>query len=139
MPPTCRQAAGTVNLAVGHPSPALLPHAELAAATEAAAAQLRAGAEDPARFNLSYGRTAGEAAVTHALAAWLSRRGEGAAGGAEQPVAADRLFVTNGVSHAIDALCCALARPGDTVLVVRPTYFLASQIFIGASASQPLS
>jgi DNA-binding transcriptional MocR family regulator len=124
-----------VNLAVGHPSPALLPHAELAAATEAAAARLRTGAEEPARFNLNYGRIAGEADVAHALAAWLSRRGESAAGGAEQPVAADRLFVTSGVSHAIDALCCALARPGDTVLLLRPTYFLAAQIFIGASRS----
>lgn len=118
----CRQAPGTVNLAVGHPTPSLLPHGELAAAAEAAAAQLRAG---PAGFHLGYGRITGERPVTEALAAWLTGRG----GGRGCAVRADRLFVTGGVSHGLDLLCAVLTQPGDTVVVVRPTYFLASGIF----------
>jgi hypothetical protein len=86
-----------VNLAVGHPTPSLLPHAELAAAAEAAAAQLRAG---PTGFHLGYGRIAGERPVTEALAAWLTGRG----GGRGCAVRADRLFVTGGVSPFVAVL-----------------------------------
>lgn len=117
-----RQPPGTVNLAVGHPTPSLLPHAVLADAAEAAAARLRDG---NAAFNLGYGRIAGERPLTHALAAWLTARG----GANEAAVRADRLFVSNGVSHSLDLLCSVLTQPGDAVVVVRPTYFLAFGIF----------
>lgn len=92
----------------------------LAAAAEAAAAQLRDG---PASFHLGYGRIAGERSVTYALAAWLTGKGTGCA------VRQDRLFISNGVSHSLDMLCSVLTRPGDTIVVVRPTYFLAAGIF----------
>ena len=111
-----------MNLAVGHPTPSLLPHAVLAGAAEAAAARLREG---NAAFNLGYGRIAGERPLTEALAAWLTARGAAN----EAAVRADRLFVTNGVSHSLDLLCSVFTRPGDAVVVVRPTYFLAFDIF----------
>ena len=118
----CRQPPGTVNLAVGHPTPSLLPHAVLAAAAESAAARLRDG---NAAFPLGYGRIAGERPLTEALSAWLTARG----GANEAEVRADRLFVSGGVSHSLELLCTALTRPGDAVVVVRPTYFLAFGIF----------
>ena len=111
-----------MNLAVGHPTPGLLPHAVLADAAEAAAARLREG---NVSFPLGYGRIAGERPLTEALAAWLTARG----GAHEAEVRADRLFVSNGVSHSLDLLCSVLTRPGDAVIVVRPTYFLAFGIF----------
>jgi DNA-binding transcriptional MocR family regulator len=41
------------------------------------------------------------------------------------------LFMTHGVSHGLDILCTALSSvsPGDVVLMERPTYFLAADIF----------
>ena len=109
-------------MAVGHPSADMLPHAVLAAAAEAAAAKLRTG---PAGFHLNYGRTAGEKPVVSALAAWLTRRGDAG----DAPVRPDRLFITGGVSHGLDLACATLSQPGDCIVVVRPTYFLASNIF----------
>ena len=83
---------------------------------------MRAG---QAAFNLNYGRIAGELSVTTALAHFLTRGEPGADAGD----VAKRLLVTSGVSHSLEALCAALTQPGDTVLVVRPTYFLASGVF----------
>jgi DNA-binding transcriptional MocR family regulator len=39
------------------------------------------------------------------------------------------LFMTHGVSHGLDILCTAQTRAGDVVLMERPTYFLAADIF----------
>jgi DNA-binding transcriptional MocR family regulator len=127
--PRCKHSAasGTLNLAVGHPSAALLPHAVLAAAAEAAALRMRQGGQ--AAFNLNYGRPAGEAPVLAALAQLLTRQaGGGADADAASAALAGRLFLTNGVSHALDLLCAVLTQPGDCVLVLRPTYFLAAGI-----------
>lgn len=110
------QSAGAINLAVGHPSTRLLAHSVLADACLAASARLQAG-----DFALSYGRTVGEKGVNEELAAWLSRP--------DEPVRPERLFVTSGVSQSLDLLCSVLTKPGDTVVVVRPTYFLAAAIF----------
>lgn len=108
-----------LNLAVGHPSTSLLPHAVLAGACEAAGARLRTGS-----FQLGYGRTSGEAPVTEALACWLTAHAPG-----EAPVRHDRLFITSGVSHGLDLVCACLSRPGDLVLLTTPCYFLSVGIF----------
>ena len=42
---------------------------------------------------------------------------------------ADRLFVTAGVSNALDLMCTLFTRPGDTIFVEEPSYFLALRIF----------
>jgi DNA-binding transcriptional MocR family regulator len=98
----------------------------LAAAAEAAALRMRQGGQ--AAFNLNYGRTAGEVPVLAALAQLLTRQAGGGADATASSALAGRLFLTNGASHALDLLCAVLTQPGDTVLVVRPTYFLASGI-----------
>ncbi len=40
-----------------------------------------------------------------------------------------QLFVSNGVSQALDLLCTLHTQPGDVVFVEEPTYFLALRIF----------
>ncbi len=40
-----------------------------------------------------------------------------------------QLFVSNGVSQALDLVCTLYAQPGDVVFVEEPTYFLALRIF----------
>lgn len=39
------------------------------------------------------------------------------------------LFLTHGVSHGLDMLCTAQTTTGDVVLIERPSYFLAANIF----------
>jgi hypothetical protein len=39
------------------------------------------------------------------------------------------MFLTHGVSHGLDLLCTATTKKDDVVLVERPTYFLAKNIF----------
>ena len=45
------------------------------------------------------------------------------------PTAQESLFVTAGASQALDILCTLYTRPGQTVLVAEPTYFLALEVF----------
>lgn len=104
-----------INLAIGHPSPHLLPLSLLRAA-----ADLALGAGDPSI--LQYGYEAGDERFRGALAGYLAR-----ACGAR--VAADELFVSGGVSQALDLICSVFTRPGQTVLVEEPSYFLALRIF----------
>jgi DNA-binding transcriptional MocR family regulator len=44
-------------------------------------------------------------------------------------VDSDHLFVTNGISNALDLICAHFTHPGDTIFVEEPTYFLALRIF----------
>jgi DNA-binding transcriptional MocR family regulator len=105
---------GIVEFGWGHPAAELLPVDGLAAATAAA---LAAGPNA-----LAYGAEQGPGRLIAALAAWLERQ-EG------QPVTAERIFVTAGVSSGLDLLCGLLTRPGDTALVEAPAYHLALRIF----------
>ncbi len=41
----------------------------------------------------------------------------------------DHLFITGGVSQSLDMICALCTRPGDTVIVEEPSYFLALRIF----------
>lgn len=45
------------------------------------------------------------------------------------PVNAEGLFITSGISSALDLFCSLFTQPGDTVFVEEPTYFLALRIF----------
>jgi DNA-binding transcriptional MocR family regulator len=44
-------------------------------------------------------------------------------------VSPEELFVSGGVSQALDLICSLFTRPGDLVLVEEPSYFLALRIF----------
>lgn len=106
---------GTINLGIGQPSDDLLPVALMQRAAEAFFRRAR-----PA--DLNYGERQGDARFRQALAAFLTA--EYAA-----PVGSDELFLTAGNSQALDFVCALFTRPGDTVVVEEPSYFLAFRIF----------
>ncbi|MBE2234804.1 MAG: aminotransferase class I/II-fold pyridoxal phosphate-dependent enzyme, partial [Anaerolinea sp.] len=104
-----------IDLGVGNPAQELLPLGLLRQAAEHALAQ---GDAAP----LQYGYEAGDIRFREALAAFLATQ-------YCRPVDPGQLFVSNGVSQALDLLCTLHARPGDVVFVEEPTYFLALRIF----------
>jgi len=106
---------GVIDLGAGNPPFSLLPLELLRAAAEACFAR-----GDPAF--LQYGAEQGDGYFRLALADFLS-------GGYGFPVDARHLFVTNGISNALDLLCTLFTRPGDTIFVEEPSYFLALRIF----------
>jgi 2-aminoadipate transaminase len=107
--------AGMIDLGIGQPSPGLLPAAALAEAAAHCAGR-------PGGVLLSYGAEQGDPGFRAALAEFLA----GVYGSSVDPA---HLLVTNGASQAIDLICTLFARPGDTILVEEPTYFLARKIF----------
>jgi DNA-binding transcriptional MocR family regulator len=106
---------GTINFGIGQPSADLLPVDIVRAASEA----FFASAEP---LELNYGVTAGDARFLDSLAEFL-RAGYGV------PTSPGELFVTGGNSQALDLVSTVYAKPGDTVFVEEPSYFLAFQIF----------
>lgn len=106
---------GTINLGIGQPSADLLP-VDLVATAMASFGQ----AAQP--LELNYGAREGDVRFLQALAEFLST-GYGA------PVDPQSLFVTGGNSQALDMVSTVFARPGDTVFVEEPSYFLAFNIF----------
>lgn len=106
---------GFIDLGVGQPANAILPLDLLRQAAEHRFAQ-----GDPAL--LQYGPEEGDGYFNQTLANFLcSEYGE--------PVSPEGLFITNGVSQALDMICTLLTKPGDLVLVEEPTYFLVFRIF----------
>lgn len=106
---------GVIDFGVGQPADSILPLDLLRQAAEHRFAQA-----DPAL--LQYGPEEGDGYFNRALADFLSTEyGE--------PVQPEQLFVTNGVSQALDLVCTLLTKPGDLILVEEPTYFLVFRIF----------
>jgi 2-aminoadipate transaminase len=106
---------GRIDFGVGQPSPALLP---LALLKEAAAQRLNS--RDASL--LAYGAEEGDGYFRLALARFLSAH-------YQVPVDFDSLFITAGASQGLDLICTLLSRPGDTIFVEEPSYFLALRIF----------
>ncbi|MGD8406494.1 MAG: PLP-dependent aminotransferase family protein, partial [Anaerolineales bacterium] len=106
---------GMIDLGAGNPDFMLLPLDKLQRAAQACFTK-----NDP-NF-LQYGTEQGDGYFRLALAEFLSR-------GYGIPVDFDDLFVTNGISNALDMICTHFTRPGDTIFVEEPTYFLALRIF----------
>ncbi len=104
-----------IDLGVGQPQLSLLPLERLG---QAAALRFAAGAHD----FLQYGAEQGDGYFRLALAEFLNQ-------GYGFPVHPDQLFITNGASSALALICTLYARPGDTIFVEEPTYFLALRIF----------
>jgi DNA-binding transcriptional MocR family regulator len=104
-----------IDLGVGNPAPELLPLDLLRQAAEHALAQ---GDTTP----LQYGYEAGDVRFRAALAGFLQDQ-------YKLKIDLGQLFVSNGVSQALDLICTLHAQPGDVVFVEEPTYFLALRIF----------
>lgn len=106
---------GVIDFGVGQPANAILP---LALLQEAATHRFAQG--DPAL--LQYGPEEGDGYFNRALADFLHEEyGEA--------VPPEGLFITNGISQALDLVCTLLTKPGDLILVEEPTYFLVFRIF----------
>jgi len=106
---------GMIDLGVGNPDFALLPLDMLRRAAEACFAK-----GNPTF--LQYGTEQGNGYFRLALADFLSQ-------GYGFSVDFDTLFVNNGISNGLDSICAHFTRPGDTIFVEEPTYFLALRIF----------
>ncbi len=108
-------APGVIDLGIGQPQLELLPSEGLARAASRALG-------GPDNSGLNYGPARGNGYFLLALAELLQE-------GYGIPVDPSTLMATGGCSAALAMLASALARPGDTVLVEDPTYFLAHRVF----------
>jgi 2-aminoadipate transaminase len=106
---------GMIDLGRGDPQFELLP---LEVLRRAAAERL--GGSDNAF--LQYGAERGDGYFRVALSRFLTESG----GLSVDP---DTLFVTSGISSALDLVCTLWTSKGDTVFVEEPSYFLALRIF----------
>jgi DNA-binding transcriptional MocR family regulator len=71
---------------------------------------------------LQYGLQQGSADLRKTLAEFLGQA-------YKNDVDPESLLVTGGISQALDLICTLLTRPGDTIIVEEPSYFLALRIF----------
>src|SRR5690606_13043524 len=71
---------------------------------------------------LQYGTEQGDGYFRMALANFLSQK-------YGFNVDIETLFVTSGISSALDLICTLFTKPGDTIFVEEPSYFLALKIF----------
>lgn len=108
-------SSDVIDFGIGQPGFDLLPLPILRRAAEHRLAQ-----GEPAL--LQYGLEQGDSYFRHALADFL-------AAGYGTAVSPDSLFITNGISQALDLLCTLFTQPGDVIFVEEPTYFLALRIF----------
>ena len=108
------RSADSINFGIGQPDFALLPHALM---SEVAAERFAEGDTEL----LNYGFPQGDGRFRWALADFLGR-GYGAA------VQPQQLMITAGASQALNLICTLFTRPGDTVFVEEPSYFLALRI-----------
>lgn len=104
-----------IDLGLGDPSLLLLP---LDLIRESAQTRLL---QNDNSF-LQYGAEQGDGYFRLTLANFLSK-------GYGFEAKPERLFVTNGISKALDLICTLFTQAGDTIFVEEPTYFLALRIF----------
>ena len=105
---------GHINFGVGQPSADLLP----VKLVETASADFLRCARP---FEFNYGERQGDRRFRESLAAFLSRQ-------YGLPTRPESLLVTAGNSQALAFIATQLTRPGDTVFVEEPSYFLAFNI-----------
>lgn len=71
---------------------------------------------------LQYGADQGDPGFRRSLAQFLTRR-------YDRAVEARHLMVSASASQALDLVCTRFTKPGDTIFVEEPTYFLALHVF----------
>ena len=106
---------GWIDFGIGQPHVDILPLEHL---TEAAMHRFK----QRDRNILQYGMQQGNGNFRISLAQFLSAQ----YGATVHP---DHLFITAGISQALDLICALHTQPGDTVIVEEPSYFLALRIF----------
>jgi DNA-binding transcriptional MocR family regulator len=106
---------GVIDFGVGQPSADLLPLQRVRAASERFFSQAQRSSSTTATSRVTRG------------SARRSRTSSTRPVGTQ--ASAESLFVTAGTSQGLDFVCHRFTRPGDTVFVEDPTYFLAFQVF----------
>jgi len=106
---------GVIDLGRGDPPLSLLPLDLIRDS-----AQIRLSGSD--NSFLQYGTEQGDGYLLLALSNFLTK-------GYGFDVQPENLFITNGISNALDLICTLFTQTGDTVFVEEPTYFLALRIF----------
>lgn len=106
---------GWIDFGIGQPHVDILPLEYLA---KAATHQF----EKADRNILQYGTQQGNGDFRISLAKFLDTQ----YGARVDP---DHLFITAGISQALDLICTHHTQPGDTIIVEEPSYFLALRIF----------
>jgi len=109
------QLSATIDFAKGYPSQQLLPHALMKQASDHFFSQ-----KDLTL--LQYGEQQGDEHFRSCLAHFLTQEYGGT-------VDKSTLFVTAGASQGLDLICNMFTRPGDTIFVEDPSYFLVFDIF----------
>jgi 2-aminoadipate transaminase len=104
-----------IDLGIGQPGSDVLPLELLREASHHAL-------ENSPRDVLQYGADAGDDYFRTALATFLTQHYGGS-------VKSNSLLTTNGISQALGMICTLFTKPGDTIIVEEPTYFLALNIF----------
>jgi 2-aminoadipate transaminase len=107
---------GVIDLGWGHPSARLHPVAALQQAAAHTFAHTGVAA-------LQYGAEQGFGPLLESLAAFLSCQDA-----YTMSVGPETLFLTGGASQALDLTCTLFTRPGHTVFVEEPTYYLVQRI-----------
>jgi len=107
--------SGMIDLGLGDPDIDLLP---LGLLRRSAEDYFAAGDPRP----LQYGAERGNGYFRRSLADFLATA-------YAKSVDPDLLFVTAGASSTLDLICTLYTRPGDTIFVEEPSYFLALRIF----------
>jgi 2-aminoadipate transaminase len=106
---------GVIDLGIGQPQVDLLPMDKVKLAWDHQLEQANPEI-------LQYGMSQGDVSLRMELAGFLGQA-------YHTEVDPDALLVTAGVSQALDLICTLLTRPGDTIIVEEPSYFLALRIF----------
>jgi 2-aminoadipate transaminase len=104
-----------IDLGIGQPGPDVLPLELLQQATNHAL-------QNADRDILQYGADAGDDYFRASLANFLTPH-------YSETVKPESLLTTNGISQALGMICTLFTKPGDTIVVEEPTYFLALNIF----------
>lgn len=111
---------GVISLGGGIPNPELFDHEGLKMAADAVLSTHFGEA-------FQYGLSEGYPALREAIQQLSADRGI--------QCAADDVVITSGSQQSLDILARALINPGDTVIVERPTYLAALQVFSLAQAN----
>lgn len=106
---------GSINFGVGQPSADLLPLDIIKLASEHFFKNAKSR-------DINYGPSKGDERFLNSLSNFLTKQY-----GKQANV--ESLFVTNGNSQALDFVCSMFSKPGDTIFVEEPSYFLAASIF----------